>query len=147
MNGYTQTAMIMKALGHPARLQILEILRQEESCVCHLEHILGQRQAYISQQLSRLREAGLVIDRRQGMNVFYALADESIGPLLDAVRATATSIAQAEGQALTFPKPGHANPESCPCPKCHDVSPRGLPWWVSWRVSRRWPRWGVPSSP
>ena len=54
MDGYEQTAEMMKALSHPTRLQILEVLSEEgESCVCHLENRLGQRQAYISQQLAR----------------------------------------------------------------------------------------------
>ena len=84
MDGYDQVAEIGKALGHPVRLQILQVLREEEACVCHLEAILGQRQAYISQHLMRLREAGLVVDRREGMNVFYSLANEAIGSLLGA---------------------------------------------------------------
>ena len=57
---------IFKVLTHPARLAILEILRDGEHCVCHMEAHLGFRQAYISQQLSVLRDAGLVQDRRDG---------------------------------------------------------------------------------
>lgn len=116
MGAYEKLAVMMKALGHPTRLQILEALRDEEACVCHLESVLGQRQAYISQQLARLREVGLVVDRREGMNVYYSLADESLGPLLDAARAAALAVAQAEGRALTFPPLAHITP--CPCPKC-----------------------------
>ena len=120
MDGHEQTATIMKALAHPVRLQILEILRGEDACVCHMEHVLEQRQAYISQHLSRLREAGLVIDRREGMNVFYALADDSVSPLLDVARSTAIELTRREGQKLVFRDITHADPESCPCPKCHE---------------------------
>ena len=84
MNGYETSASILKALSHPVRLQILTVLRDEEACVCHLESFLGQRQAYISQQLMKLRDAGLVTDRRDGMNVFYRLTNEAVEPLLDA---------------------------------------------------------------
>jgi DNA-binding transcriptional ArsR family regulator len=118
MDGHERTAAIAKALGHPIRLQILEELREEEACVCHLEHVLGQRQAYISQQLARLREAGLVVDRREGLNVFYALADPSIGALLDAAYQSAQAIAGAEGQTLDFHPLASADSSPCPCPKC-----------------------------
>ncbi len=50
---------IYKALTHPARIAILRILQDGEHCVCHLEAHLGYRQAYISQQLSVLRDADL----------------------------------------------------------------------------------------
>jgi DNA-binding transcriptional ArsR family regulator len=118
MDGYERLAVTMKALSHPVRLQILEALRQEEACVCHLENLLGQRQAYISQQLARLREAGLVVDRRDGMNVFYRLAAEALGPLLDMARTTTIAIAQVEGQSLTFHSLEHDPSTPCPCPKC-----------------------------
>jgi len=115
MDGYEKLAEIAKALGHPVRLQILQALRVEEACVCHLEAVLGQRQAYISQHLMRLREAGLVVDRREGMNVFYTLADESIGALLDTLQETAGALV---GKLLSFsPLPGRGA-ASCTCPKC-----------------------------
>jgi ArsR family transcriptional regulator len=116
MSGYEKLAGMMKALGHPVRLQILEALREEEACVCHLEAHLGQRQAYISQQLARLREAGLVVDRRDGMNVYYSLADDFISAFLDSAREAVVAQAQAEGNDLAF-RPLVRN-ASCPCPKC-----------------------------
>jgi DNA-binding transcriptional ArsR family regulator len=118
MDGYDRLAVITKALGHPTRLKILEVLRQEEACVCHMEAILGQRQAYISQQLTRLREAGLVIDRRDGSNVFYALADDSVAPLLDQVKQTALAIAAQSGDHLALDMPDHDCGCACTCPKC-----------------------------
>jgi DNA-binding transcriptional ArsR family regulator len=116
MDGYERLSEIHKALGHPARLQILEVLRLEgEACVCHLEAALGQRQAYISQQLMRLRDAGLVIDRRDGLNVFYSLAGDAVGALLDAARDAGLALA---GESLAFADPGDVRPAVCPCPKC-----------------------------
>ncbi len=50
-------ALVTRAIAHPGRLRILEILGQGEACVCHLTHALGARQPYVSQQLMRLREA------------------------------------------------------------------------------------------
>ena len=71
---YEAQAQLLKVLTHPARLAILDILRDGEHCVCHMEAHLGFRQAYISQQLMVLKEAGLIQDRRDGWNVFYHIS-------------------------------------------------------------------------
>jgi len=83
MSTYVQTAEFLKALAHPARLQIAEILREREACVCHLEAHLGYRQPYISQQIMVMRKAGLLAERRDGTYVFYRIADPRVGSLLD----------------------------------------------------------------
>jgi DNA-binding transcriptional ArsR family regulator len=106
---------IFKVLTHPARLAILEILRDGEHCVCHMEAHLGFRQAYISQQLSVLREAGLVQDRRDGWNIFYRVVDERIYEVLNIVR-------RITGQG----EPEMRNPlVPCTCPKCSAQSGMG----------------------
>lgn len=126
MNGYDQATDLLRALAHPVRLQILEVLVAErEVCVCHLESLLGQRQAYVSQQLSHLREAGLVASRREGLFVFYSLADNSVVPLLEASRGAAVEFARRRGMDLSF-KPMVQGPfDSCVCPTCE--SSRGEP--------------------
>jgi ArsR family transcriptional regulator len=112
---------MMKALGHPTRLQILEVLSEEgESCVCHLENRLGQRQAYISQQLARLREADLVVDRREGLFIFYALRDNALGSLLNVARETATALAGTEDQRPNFRETADDLSSPCICPNCTD---------------------------
>ncbi len=82
---YKEMAQLCKALSHPARLAILAALRDGEQCVCHLETQLGLRQAYISQQLMVLRDAGLLQDRREGWNIFYRVARPEIFAAMDAV--------------------------------------------------------------
>jgi len=113
------TANLLKALAHPARLGILNVLRVDgECCVCHLEHRLGMRQAYISQQLARLRESGLVADRREGLNVFYAITEPHLESLLAAIDESAVAIAAGRGMG---PLPGvlsNAGDVPCPCPHC-----------------------------
>jgi DNA-binding transcriptional ArsR family regulator len=79
-------AEIFKVLSHPSRIDILNILRDGEHCVCHLEAHMGFRQAYISQQLAVLREAGLIQDRREGWNIFYRVCKPEIFDVLDAVQ-------------------------------------------------------------
>lgn len=106
---YEAQAQLFKVLTHPARLAILEILRDGEQCVCHMEAHLGLRQAYISQQLAVLREAGLIQDRRDGWNVFYRVVDPHIYVVL-----TAAQRMLPPGDALLPARPVVA----CPCPKC-----------------------------
>jgi len=110
---YDLQIQIFKVLTHPARLAILEILRNGEQCVCHMEAHLGFRQAYISQQLSVLREAGLVQDRRVGWNIFYRVADRRIYEVLNAVRQITSQNEPEARQPITI----------CNCPKCN---PQGI---------------------
>jgi DNA-binding transcriptional ArsR family regulator len=101
-------AQLFKALMHPVRLQILDLLRGGEECVCHLEAHLEQRQAYVSQQLAILRKAGLLSDRRDGPNIFYRIARPEVFTLLDTARAMV-------GDAVDSSAP---SPAVCPCPRC-----------------------------
>ena len=88
MDTLENAAALFKLLSHPSRLAILQVLRDGEECVCHLEATLGLRQAYISQQLMVLRQVGLVADRREGWNVFYRVVKPEVYALLDAALAT-----------------------------------------------------------
>jgi DNA-binding transcriptional ArsR family regulator len=106
---YEAQARILKVVAHPARLAILDLLREGEQCVCHMEANLGYRQAYISQQLAVLREAGLIEDRREGWNSFYRVADPRIYLVVDAVRAITGD----------FPRNLILHAVACPCPKCN----------------------------
>jgi ArsR family transcriptional regulator len=107
---YEAQAQLLKVLTHPARLAILNILRDGEHCVCHMEAYLGYRQAYISQQLMVLREAGLIQDRRDGWNVFYRVIDARIFEVLGAVERM-RNLEQEQGAQ----KPAAA----CACPHCN----------------------------
>jgi len=86
MEIYEQETKLYKALMHPTRLAILDLLRDGEQCVCHMEATFGYRQAYISQQLMTLRDAGLVEVRRDGLNIFYRIIRPEIFTVLDAMR-------------------------------------------------------------
>jgi len=114
-SGFKAQAQLFRALSHPVRLRILDILARQEACVCHLTTILGQRQPYVSQQLATLREAGLVIDRRDGTLIYYRLADEHLATLLDQGKAVVVDLV---GDGLAFaPVPEEAL-ANCPCPRC-----------------------------
>lgn len=114
-SGYDWQAQLFRALAHPVRLQILDILAQGEACVCHLTAVLGQRQPYISQQLATLRDAGLVLDRREGTLIYYRLAGEQLPAMLDEGKALARHLG---GEGLGFPSLPDAVHDGCPCPRC-----------------------------
>ena len=80
-------AHLLALLAHPIRLQIMDLLRHGEVCVCDMQAALGQRQAYVSQHLMALREAGLVTCRKDGLRVYYQLSDPRILRVLDQVHA------------------------------------------------------------
>ena len=95
---------LFQVLAHPVRLRLLLELCREDECVCHLPAVLDRPQPYISQQLGELRDAGLVIDRREGQRVFYHLINQQVRPLL-----------LAAGLCADQERP---RVQHCPCPKC-----------------------------
>ena len=103
-------ADLYQALAHPVRLAIQEVLLRDEECVCHLTALFQKPQAYMSQQLAVLREAGLVMDRKDGLRVFYRLHDQRLGVLLGEMRRVAGL-----GVAVL---PLNERVGGCECPKC-----------------------------
>jgi len=121
MDAYKKQTDLLKIIAHPTRLAVLEILRDGEQCVCHMEAMLGLRQASISQQLMLLRQSGLVEFRRDGLNMYYRVVRPEIFPVLDAVNS-------ASGRSAAAIKHVHANAD-CPCPKCstdQNIPPRQI---------------------
>lgn len=112
---YKKQAQLFHALSHPVRLRILDVLARQEACVCHLTAFLGKRQPYVSQQLAALREAGLVIDRREGTLIYYRLADDRLAGLLDQSKALARN---PQGENADFPSVPKGPLANCPCPAC-----------------------------
>ncbi len=66
-------ARVIKALGHPSRIFMVEELAKGERCVCALTEMVGADISTVSKHLSVLRNAGLVTDERRGQQVFYSL--------------------------------------------------------------------------
>ena len=107
MSSVEQVTALLQAIGQASRLQILLAIGEGETCVCHLEAMLGLRQATLSQHLMALREAGIVSDRREGRYIHYRLRDPA---LLDILRQAAVL----QGSAL----PELAPSPECDCPNC-----------------------------
>jgi DNA-binding transcriptional ArsR family regulator len=79
-------AEFFKALAHPIRIRILEILRAQEHSVQELQARLNLDQSTVSQQLAVLRSKHVVIARKEGTTVRYKVRDDLVGDLLDVAR-------------------------------------------------------------
>ena len=66
-------AGVMKALAHPSRLFIVDELSHGERCVCELTEMVGADISTVSKHLSVLKRAGIVLDDKRGVQVFYRL--------------------------------------------------------------------------
>ena len=75
-----------KALAHPVRVKILRLLRPGEKSVTELQEKLGVESSATSQQLTILRSKNLVVARKEGTKVFYAVKDPQVFQLLDAAK-------------------------------------------------------------
>jgi DNA-binding transcriptional ArsR family regulator len=111
---YQAEAKFFKVLMHPARLAILQLLRNGEECVCHMEAVLGYRQAYISQHLAVMKEVGLVEGRKEGWNSYYRVIKPQVFEIIDLAVGINGNDAKANKRNL-----GVINSNAiCACPKC-----------------------------
>ena len=85
---YDQFAQIAKALSHPHKLEILELLAQGERSVEDLANVAGLTVANTSRHLQQLRRAGLIASRKEGLYVFYRVAGNDVIDLLRSLRRT-----------------------------------------------------------
>jgi DNA-binding transcriptional ArsR family regulator len=93
-------ADLLKALGQPTRLKILELLTEGERCVCEIFPAIQGEQSNTSKHLAFLRGQGIVVADRRGMRVFYRLADPRIVKLLEDVDACVQRSLQARASLV-----------------------------------------------
>src|SRR6478735_5991732 len=79
-------ANLFRVLGHPARVRILELLRDGERSVGALQAELGLDSGGTSQHLAALRRIGLVVSRKEGTSVYYRASDRRVFNLLAAAK-------------------------------------------------------------
>jgi ArsR family transcriptional regulator len=107
LNQAQKISAVLEEIAHPARLAILLTIGNGEACVCHLEALLGKRQAYISQHLMALRDAGILLTRREGKFIYYRLRNPALLRLLEvAAKMESVDIADVPTSA------------ACHCPNC-----------------------------
>jgi DNA-binding transcriptional ArsR family regulator len=84
-------AEFFKTLGHPARIRVLEVLRNGERPVHELIPEVGLEPSHLSQQLAVLRRANLVQSRKVGSSVLYSVSDPRVFELLEVAKAILTT--------------------------------------------------------
>lgn len=88
---YQVKAEFFKTLAHPARIRVLELLRDGEKSVAELIPEVGLEPSHLSQQLGVLRRAHIVLSRKAGATVLYSVADPMIFELLEVAKKILTS--------------------------------------------------------
>jgi ArsR family transcriptional regulator len=96
-----RAAGLFRALGDAPRLRILVLLAQGEWCVGEIVGALQEKFSTVSQRLRVLRNEGLVVRRREGTHLFYALADRHVADLIDNALAHAHETGDSPGAGLS----------------------------------------------
>ena len=97
---YQVKADFFKTLAHPARIRVLELLRDGERSVGELIPEVGLEASHLSQQLGILRRANVLQSRKEGSTVLYSVADPRIFELLEVAKAILTSTLAESSQLL-----------------------------------------------
>lgn len=79
-------AAVLKAVAHPVRLRIVEFLETGEKSVTELKDLLGVTQPLTSQHLSQMRMRGVLASRRNGSQVYYAIANPDVVKVINCIR-------------------------------------------------------------
>ena len=80
-----RAASAFHALSDPTRLKLVDLLRGGERCVCELTEALATGQSRLSFHLGVLKQAGVVLDRREGRWIYYRLNEDQLERLADAL--------------------------------------------------------------
>ncbi|MEV7084939.1 metalloregulator ArsR/SmtB family transcription factor [Streptomyces sp. NPDC093085] len=97
---YQLKAEFFKTLGHPVRIRVLELLSEREHAVSEMLPEVGVEPAQLSQQLAVLRRANLVVTRREGSAVHYALAHPYLAELLSVARTILSGVLAGQAELL-----------------------------------------------
>ncbi|MGW4029441.1 ArsR/SmtB family transcription factor [Streptomyces sp. NPDC004838] len=97
---YQLKAEFFKTLGHPVRIRVLELLSEREHAVSEMLAEVRVEPANLSQQLAVLRRANLVVTRREGSAVHYALASPEVAELLRVARGILTGVLTGQARLL-----------------------------------------------
>ncbi|MCE5249757.1 metalloregulator ArsR/SmtB family transcription factor [bacterium] len=71
-------ARIIKAMAHPTRLFIIDVLSHDRRCVCELTEMVGADISTVSKHLSILKNVGIISDEKEGTKIFYSLKTRCI---------------------------------------------------------------------
>lgn len=93
-----QQAQILKALGHPSRLLMVQALSDGPLCVCELTELVGSEMSTVSRHLAQLKQAGVLSDRREGTKIFYELRAPCVLRFLECI----DTVIDGDEQSLSY---------------------------------------------
>jgi ArsR family transcriptional regulator len=76
-------AEILKTLGQPTRLKIVDFLREGERCVCEIYPAIGEEQSNTSRHLNMMVSSGILSRRKEGVKIYYALKHPEVLEIVD----------------------------------------------------------------
>lgn len=82
----TFAADILKTLGQPTRLKIIDLLRTDEKCVCEIFPEIGEEQSNTSRHLNLMVSTGILSRRKEGLKIYYSIRHPEIIPIVDLAR-------------------------------------------------------------
>lgn len=97
---FENQAQVLKALGQPTRLQILDLLKDGERCVCEIFPAINQEQANVSKHLSILKQAGILESRKDGLRVLYRIKNDEILGLIRGVSVLLKKQVKEQGEMM-----------------------------------------------
>lgn len=109
---YQVKADFFKTLGHPARIRILEVLRDGECSVAELLPEVGLEASHLSQQLGIMRRAHILQSRKEGTSVIYTVTDRRLFDLLEVAKAILTTTLAETEQLLSELSAIEFNPQA-----------------------------------
>ncbi|RLB05798.1 MAG: ArsR family transcriptional regulator [Deltaproteobacteria bacterium] len=86
LRDFAKEADLLKTLGHPIRLNILNVLLGEDACVKNIWGCLEIPQATVSQHLAILKSKGIVMAQREGVMVRYSVTDPRVRRIIEALK-------------------------------------------------------------
>jgi DNA-binding transcriptional ArsR family regulator len=98
---FENQAVFLKALGQPTRLQILDLLKNGERCVCEIFPAINQEQANVSKHLTILKQSGILESRKEGLRVTYWIKNKEVLDLIKGVSLMLKNQAQEQREILS----------------------------------------------
>ena len=105
ISAYEMQAHSFKALAHPSRVAMVELMRNGAICSCEIEPVLGISQSSVAKHLAILRDSGLVSSYREGSRVMCQVTDARVFAAIDAIRAATQAHLAAVTQSFTLLEP------------------------------------------
>ncbi|MBU1239494.1 metalloregulator ArsR/SmtB family transcription factor [Myxococcota bacterium] len=94
-------ATVFKALAHPARLGVVQMLAEKEFCVQEITAAIGSDISTISRHLSVLRQSGILASRREGNCIYYSLRTPCVLSFIECVRSLSAETSEPDSDACT----------------------------------------------